>query len=155
MLRRRFRSPEASNHVTWLLNNISTTRFKFNASCYLTQVATFVARSVRLCLWCVTGAQTDSLRYEISAINGPFSIKNDGTCPKSCKWQLALPITEKPSFWFTFAQLQVNWPDFRQSRVSTSEKTRFLCSVRQRQRLGLYIAMSCSGCFTSPSRLHL
>ena len=41
-------------------------------------------------------------------------------------------MTEKPSFWFTFAKLQANWADFRQFRVSILEKTRFLRLVGQR-----------------------
>ena len=52
-----------------------------------------------------------------------------------------LPITEKPSFWFTFAKLWVNWSDCRQYRVSTSEKTRFPCPCRTKVvNLGYHIA---------------
>ena len=34
---------------------------------------------------CALDAQTDSLRYEIIAINELFTTKNGGACPKTCK----------------------------------------------------------------------
>ena len=39
-------------------------------------------------------------------------------------------LTEKPSFWFTFARSYENQSDFGESRVSTLEKTRFLRPCR-------------------------